>query len=634
MRSYFSKTRFLRPPRKNMRREFAAYGAAVLLATGALASGLILGSTRPPVALICVFAVLISALVGGPIAGWLSLAITAGGLWFGGSHNADVHSTSFEPDLVLWCGYVALGIALIEVIRHMQGERRRLLEHDQRLRLAGRAARIWFWEWDLRRNTLRWTREREAVSSDEHEREIPLGTYVNRLVHPEDRERVMKNLLDSGTSGDRLELEFRVIDRDSSVHWLSAKGKIFTENGGNLMLGMASDITAQRQADEARSHFRAVLGSLIEGVCFMDNSGAIQYMNAAAELMLGYKSEQVSGKQLHDVVHNGGDAHRPDSCRLFQAMHSGSPCTLQEERLTPKSGEALIVECTTAPVTSDGTTLGAVMMFRDISERKRAEEALRASEKMAATGRMAATISHELRNPLDSVMQLLYLVKQSPKLGEVERQQLDLVDQELRRMTEVAQQTLAMHRQAPSMVPVNVTKLIDGVMLLYGKKIRSQKIEIEKRYEWEGEVPGFPAELRQVFTNLIINAVDAMPGGGKLWIHIRRHHEPKGQRQGVVVVLLDSGAGIPNSARKHLFKPFFTTKGEKGSGVGLWVSRGIVQRHGGTIRVHSTDRPTRSYTCFEVFLPDNVPQIQAPERAAREQAPAAPSSEQQHPQAA
>jgi signal transduction histidine kinase len=219
-------------------------------------------------------------------------------------------------------------------------------------------------------------------------------------------------------------------------------------------------------------------------------------------------------------------------------------------------------------------------------------------------------------------MQLLYLLKQSPRLGDTERQQFGLIEQELHRMTEVAQQTLAMHRQSSSMVPINIAKLIDGVLLLYGKKIRSQKIQIDRRYEWEGEIPGFPAELRQVFTNLIVNAVEAMPHGGRLRVHVRADREPSGQmREGVLLTLLDSGSGIPKNARIHLFEPFFTTKGEKGSGVGLWVSRGIVNRHSGRIRVHSDDRPGRSYTCFSVFLPEKQPL--APPLAAPIQQPGA-----------
>jgi PAS domain S-box-containing protein len=613
-----SRPRFLRPRPKNLRLQLLRYGAAVLLGGGALSAALLLGGTQRPVALICIFAVLISALIGGYSAGWITLAITTVGLWFVVLSSPDLHSSNFEPSFVLWCAYVGLGIVLVEVIRRMQRERLRLVEHDQRLRLARRAARIWFWEWDLVKNVLRWSRESERGVQEEKDRryEVPLDAYVNKRVHPEDRQRILTALFEAAAGRQRFELEYRIFENDGSMHWLSTKGKIFDDHGSSVMLGMASEVTDKKQAEEVRSHFRAVLGSLTEGVCYIDTSGAIQYLNAAAERMLGYKSDDVRGKQLHELVHIACDPEHRESCCLLNALNARRPCSVQEETFSIKSGEKLVIEYTAAPVTSDGITLGAVMMFRDLSERKRAEQALRSSERMAATGRIAATISHELRNPLDSVMQLLYLVRQSNRLGDVERQQLDLIDQELHRMTEVTQQTLAMHRQATSMAPVNLVKLITGVMLLYDKKIRSQKIQIEKRFNWQGEVPGFPAELRQVFTNLIVNAVDAMPAGGKLWVDVRRHREPGGlRREGVLIALLDTGSGMPRSTRKRLFEPFFTTKGEKGSGVGLWVSSGIVQRHHGTIRVHSDNRPGRSYTCFEVFLPENHPQILLPEAA-------------------
>jgi PAS domain S-box-containing protein len=600
-----SRPRFLRTRHSNVGVQLLRCFAAAVLALGALLAALILGSTQRPVALICIFAVLISALIGGHIAGWLSLSITAVGLWFLVLGTPNFNSSSFQSSLVLWSAYVALGIVLVEVIRRLQREQRRLLEHDQRLRLARRAARIWFWEWDLRKNLLRWSRASERSAGKDDYYEVDLEEYVNRRVHPEDRDLLLTSLFESAARHHRFELEYRIFENDGTLHWLSTKGKLFEENGASLMLGMASEITGEKQAEEVRSHFRAVLGSLIEGVCYIDNSGAIQYLNAAAETMLGYRSGEVRGRQLHELVHINCDPNGGNSCCLLNAMHSDHSCRVQEEILTTKSGSQLVAEYTAAPVVSDGSTLGAVMMFRDISERKRAEDALRASEKMAATGRIAATISHELRNPLDSVMQLLYLVRQSKNLGDAERQQLDLIDQELRRMTEVAQQTLAMHRQSSSMVPVNIPKLIDGVLLLYGKKIRSQKIQIVRCYDWHGEIPGFPAELRQVFTNLIVNAVDAMPSGGTLKIHVRHTREAgRRHRAGVMVALLDSGTGMPADVRRHIFEPFFSTKGEKGSGVGLWVSSGIVQRHEGNIRVHSSPQPGRSYTCFEVFLPE------------------------------
>ncbi len=599
-----ARPRFLRPHRLRNGQSYWRYVLAAALALAAVFIDAVPVGAQKPAGLICLFALLISALVGGYGAGWLALVITAAGLWLllPGSSTA---AADFGSGVVLWCAYVGLGIVLIEVIRRQQRERLQLLEHDQRLRLARRAARIWFWEWDLQSNLLRWSREGEYLSDHEKRSEcyeIALDDYINRRVHPQDRERVLTSLFEAAARHHRLELEYRVVEREGTVRWLSSKGKIFEENGTHLMLGMASEITAEKQAEEVRSHFRAVLGSLTEGVCYIDTAGAIQYLNAAAERMLAYKSEQVRGKQLHELVHMGCNAE--DGCCLLNAVRAGHSCWVQEETLTTRSGEKLVAEYTAAPVISDGIALGAVMMFRDLSERKRAEAALQASEKMAATGRIAATISHELRNPLDSVIQLLYVLKQSSRLGEAERQQLELIDQELHRMTEVTQQTLAMHRQSSSMVPVNIAKLLDGVLLLYENKIEASKISVERRYDWVGEVPGFPAELRQVFTNLIVNAVEAMPGGGGLRLHIRqtRHTGAQG-RDGLVISLLDSGTGIPKDVRERIFEPFFSTKGEKGSGVGLWVSSGILERHQGTIRVHSDSRPGRSYTCFQVFLP-------------------------------
>lgn len=609
MPTHFSKPTFLHRRSPSLTKAAGSYLIAAILAAGALLSEAVLrGTTAHPVALIGVCAVLISALIGGPVAGWICLALTGAGLWSVSLQGASTHARGFESGLVMWAAYLAFGAVLIEVIRHLQREKRKLLQHDQRLRLARRAARIWFWEWDLKQNILRWSRENGSDGKEES-RELPLQNYLNTRVHPNDRHSVQTALFEAASLNQRFELEYRIFDKNGEVHWLSAKGKLFVDDGAAMMLGLSSDVTSQKQADEVRSHFHAVLGSLTEGVCYINTGGEIQYMNVAAERMLGCRSEQVRGKQLHPMIHGSCGANDGKTCGLISAMQTGQPCQVQEETLTTGLGENLVAEYTVAPVIGDGVTLGAVMMFRDISERKRAEATLLASEKMAATGRIAATVSHELRNPLDSVMQLLYLIRQSGKLEGAELQQLNLVDQELGRMNEVAQQTLALHRQSSSKVPVNVANLIDGVTLLYGKKILAQKIRLEKRIDWSGEVLGFPAELRQVFTNLIVNAVEAMPSGGRLRIHIR-HARDAGptRRTGVLVALLDSGPGISPKTKRQLFQPFFTTKGEKGSGVGLWASQAIVQRHGGKIRAHSDDRLGRSYTCFTVFLPEDLPE--------------------------
>ncbi|HEU5231572.1 MAG TPA: hypothetical protein VFU50_01840, partial [Terriglobales bacterium] len=208
--------RFLRPPRLRAGHSYWSYVFAAALAVVAVLVAAVPVSTQKPAGLICLFALLISALVGGYAAGWLALVITAGGLWLllPGSSTA---APDFQSGVVLWCAYVGLGIVLIEVIRRQQRERLQLLEHDQRLRLARRAARIWFWEWDLQSNLLRWSREGEYRANDSKRSEcyqLAVDEYINRRVHPEDRDRVLTSLFEAAARHLRLDLEYRVVERD------------------------------------------------------------------------------------------------------------------------------------------------------------------------------------------------------------------------------------------------------------------------------------------------------------------------------------------------------------------------------------------------------------------------------------
>jgi signal transduction histidine kinase len=257
--------------------------------------------------------------------------------------------------------------------------------------------------------------------------------------------------------------------------------------------------------------------------------------------------------------------------------------------------------------------------WRKLSDRERrlaeAAETLRASERLATTGRLAATISHELTNPLESVQYLLYAVNQRANLSREDRENLRAAESEVTRMGQLVKQTLGLHRQGDAPAPVNLTSLLKGILLLYGRILQAKKISLKECYDFEGAVTVFPAEIRQVLSNLIVNAVDAMDEGGQLTLHVRQVREWRyPRREGALVTIIDNGSGIKKETRDRMFEPFFTTKGEKGTGLGLWVSRGIIQKHKGWIRVRSSDRPGRSYTCFSVFLPlalepHKVPQL-------------------------
>jgi PAS domain S-box-containing protein len=254
----------------------------------------------------------------------------------------------------------------------------------------------------------------------------------------------------------------------------------------------------------------------------------------------------------------------------------------------------------------DGTPARMIGVNLDITERKQAEQALRQSERLAATGRLAATIAHELNNPLAAVTNILFLLEGHLSASDEVRALVRVAQEELARMTRIVQQTLSFHRQSATPVPLSISELLDSVLALIEPRLRTQRIQLLRRFEGEAPVRGFPAELRQVFSNLLINAAEAIGQTGVLVVHVYPSRRWSGaQELGTRVIVADSGSGIPPQIREHIFDPFFTTKGDKGSGVGLWVSSGIVAKHGGSMRVFSRTSGSPTGTVFCVFLPDS-----------------------------
>lgn len=247
--------------------------------------------------------------------------------------------------------------------------------------------------------------------------------------------------------------------------------------------------------------------------------------------------------------------------------------------------------------------VGAVVV--ETTQRRQAEEALRRTEKLAAAGRLAASIAHEINNPLEAVTNLLYLLRHHPSLDGEAQEFAELAQRELLRVSQITQQTLRFYRQSTQPIESNIGELLDSVLLLHQGRIHSAQIEVVRKYVGLPELYSFSGELRQLFANLVGNALDAMNQGGRLTLAVRESRSWKDGTPGVRIFVADTGCGMSEQVRHRIFEAFFTTKDATGTGLGLWVSAEIVEKHKGTIQVRSrTSAP--SGTVFMVFFPHDA----------------------------
>jgi signal transduction histidine kinase len=230
-----------------------------------------------------------------------------------------------------------------------------------------------------------------------------------------------------------------------------------------------------------------------------------------------------------------------------------------------------------------------------------AAEALRKAEKLAVAGRLAASIAHEINNPLESVTNLVYLLRSTP-LNDEGKRYVQLAEQELARVSAMATQTLKFYRDTAKPGLVDIRELLESVLALYGPRLSAAEIRVMREFDTSRGVVAKAGELRQLFANLVGNAIDAMRAGGTLRLRVRQaatgafpHH--------VRVSVADTGTGIPRELRSKVFEPFISTKGDTGTGLGLWVSKEIIENHGGAIRLRSSTSPHRHGTTFSVYLP-------------------------------
>ena len=327
-------------------------------------------------------------------------------------------------------------------------------------------------------------------------------------------------------------------------------------------------------------------------------------LNERQAAFFGLRPDQVVGKTLTEM------APIPGLRELFDQVASGEPVVNYplEGTLVTDPTEYRYWTVSYFPVYGpDGTIHGITAASLEITQQKKAEKTLIQTEKLAAVGRLAASIAHEINNPLESVTNLLYLARSSNDPEEV-RNLLNTADVELRRVSAITAQTLRFNRQSSSPQEIDTAALIREILNVYLGRLHNSRAEVSTRLRAQRTLRCFDGEIRQVLANLIANALDAMNSGpGRLLIRTREAtHWPTGER-GIFFTVADTGSGISGEALKRVFEPFFTTKGTIGTGLGLWISREIVTRHRGVLRLRSSEATTHHGTVVTMFLPFGPP---------------------------
>jgi PAS domain S-box-containing protein len=249
---------------------------------------------------------------------------------------------------------------------------------------------------------------------------------------------------------------------------------------------------------------------------------------------------------------------------------------------------------------------GIAIFFRDVTERRLREAALHKTEKLAAVGRLASSISHEINNPLESVVNLLYLIEHPDVSTADMKTYASLAQSELARVSHIVTNTLKFHRQTVEAAECRMSEIMDSVVSLFQGRLTTRHIVVTRKYSPDDMVTCFAGDIRQVFANLIANSLDAMPDSGQLHLRVHPSCDWRTGRKGLRVLVADNGSGMSAATLRTLFEPFVTTKPTTGTGLGLWVSEEIVRNHQGTIRPRSSQRPGRTGTAFSVFFPRTV----------------------------
>ena len=364
-----------------------------------------------------------------------------------------------------------------------------------------------------------------------------------------------------------------------------------------------------RQIRAREEWFRVTLTSIGDGVIATDQNGHVTFLNPIAEELTGITTASAAGRNILDIfpIFNESTMAPVDN-PVAKVIEHGRPTGLANHTVLRKpNGTLTPIDDSAAPIRDDnGNLIGVVLVFRDISNDRKTERLLRNAEKLGAAARLSATVAHEINNPLEAAVNLVYIARLDPHASDAVIHQLTQAEQELERVAHITRQTLGFFRDNNEPEPLELESLIGSVFLLYSNKLQSKRIRIERRFGKCPPVRGVQNEVKQVLSNLISNAADAVDIGGTIVVTIRCVE--KGGRTTVHMIIEDDGPGVADEYKERIFEPFFTTKQDVGTGLGLWVSREIVARHGGSIELAAREDGSRGAAFSVIFeaIPENA----------------------------
>jgi PAS domain S-box-containing protein len=432
------------------------------------------------------------------------------------------------------------------------------------------------------------------------------ATFIREVVHPDYQDAFRQAMNDTLERGEPFRFEGLMYRPDGAIRCIEVNGDLRPETHGlrGRILGTIRDVTQLRDTEaELRENAKhlgelaAIVASSEDVIVSKDLNGIITSWNAAATRVFGYSPEEIIGTSILRLI---PEHLHQDETKIIENIRAGRRIEHFETIRLAKDGRAVEVSLTISPIKDeDGRVIGASKILRDVSSRKRMEQSLLQAEKIAATGRMAATIAHEINNPLEAVMNLLYLLR--PKIVDDDgRGFLATAEDELGRVSHIAKRTLGYYREHAAASLASVAEIAEHALSIYEPRCTAANITVRKSGGPSTKIVLRRGEMMQIISNLIANAIYAMPAGGTLSVAVS---DVSSSEDGVVLTVEDDGMGIAPQDLPRVFDAFFTTRATVGTGIGLFVAKQFVEGHGGHIDIDSSCESDRHGTIVRVFLP-------------------------------